>query len=193
VRPPMVVAGLSMGGPVAARYTILHPEKVAGLILIAPEVSPISWKDIFPLNLPVVGDYLMAAVMEPIILPKLQAADFVHPEKFPDWESRYRVQLRYQGTGRALLSTIRNLTSTNPTEVYRHLGDLDIPVLLVWGKDDTTIGEDQISLLQHLVPDIQTFVVDDAGHLPHYERADLVNPRLLQFLSEVLPMRAAGD
>ncbi len=193
LQSPTVVAGLSMGGPIAARYASLHPAEVAGVILIAPEVSPTSWKDIFPLNLPVVGDYLMAAVMEPLILPKLQAADFVHPENYPDWESKYRVQLRYRGTGRALLSTIRNLTSLDPTIEYRHLGDEGLPVLLIWGKKDATIGADQISLLQSLVPDIQTLVVPDAGHLPHYEQADLVNPRLVQFLEEVFPRQAAGE
>jgi pimeloyl-ACP methyl ester carboxylesterase len=187
VQGPMVVAGLSMGGPIAASFASHHPDQVAGVILIAPEVSQTAPKDVFPLNLPWVGDYLMNAVMEPLVLPKLQASDFVHPENFPGWEARYRVQLQYRGTGRALLSTIRNLVSMDPAAEYRRLKDLDLPVLLVWGKEDATIGADQISLLQKLIPDIQTFVVDDAGHLPHYEGADQVNPRLLQFLDEAFP------
>ena len=184
---PMVIAGLSMGGPIAASYASQHTDQVAGVILIAPEVSQTSPQDVFPLNLPWVGDYLMRAVMEPLVLPKLQASDFVHPENYPDWESRYRVQLHYRGTGRALLSTIRNLISLNPAAEYRRLGELDLPVLLVWGKEDATIGADQISYLQEMLPNIQTFVVGDAGHLPQYEGADQVNPRLIQFLEEVFP------
>jgi pimeloyl-ACP methyl ester carboxylesterase len=29
--------------------------------------------------------------------------------------------------------------------------------------------------------------VEDAGHLPHYEQADIVNQRLLEFLDQVFP------
>ncbi len=182
---PIVVVGHSMGGPIAASFATLHPEQISGVVLIAPEVSQTTWKDIFPLNIPLVGEYLMTAVMEPIVLPKIQAADFVHPEKIPEWESKYLVQLQYRGTGRALLSTIRNLTDLDPADKYRQLQETDLPVLLIWGREDGTIGSDQIALLEELIPGIQTFIIEGVGHLPQLEGADQVNERLLQFLGDV--------
>ena len=182
---PVVVGGLSMGGPIAARFTRLNPEKVSGLILIAPEVIQTTPGDIFPLNVPLVGEYLMGAVMEPFVLPNLQAADFSHPEKFPDWVARYRVQLQYKGTGEALLSTIRNLTEHDPEEEYRALDKTGIPLLLIWGEEDQTIGWEQIEILSQLVPAIQVEIVPATGHLPHYEQPGIVNPVLIQFLGEV--------
>ncbi len=83
---PLFMVGLSMGGPIAARYAHQHPDDIYGVVLISPEVTQTTNKDILPLNIPYVGEYLMAAVMEPYILPKLQAGDFMHPENFPDWE-----------------------------------------------------------------------------------------------------------
>ncbi|MEJ2447570.1 MAG: alpha/beta hydrolase [Anaerolineales bacterium] len=183
---PIVVVGHSMGGPIAARFASLHPEQTSGVVLIAPEVSQTTWKDIFPLNIPLVGEYLMTAVMEPIVLPKIQAADFVHPEKYPEWESKYRVQLQYRGTGRALLSTIRNLTDLDPADKYRQLQETDLPVLLIWGREDGTIGSDQIALLEELIPGIQIFIIEGVGHLPQLEGADQVNERLLRFLGDVI-------
>ncbi len=179
---PVVVGGLSMGGPIAARFAHLHPEKVCGVLLISPEVFQPTPGDIFPLNLPLVGEYLMGAIMEPFVLPKMQVSDFVQPERFPDWETWYKVQLQYNGTGKALLSTIRNLTEHDPEDEYRKLEEAGIPVLLIWGEDDQTIGFDQIEALKQIVPEIQIETIPGTGHLPHYELPGVVNPLIIGFL-----------
>ena len=179
---PIVVGGLSMGGPIAARFAHLHPNQTAGVILIAPEVVQTTSGDIFPMNIPLVGEYMMRAIMEPYLLPKLQAADFLHPERYPDWEDRYRIQLQYQGTGDALLSTIRNLTENDPEEEYSALNKTGIPVLLIWGEEDQTIGWEQVEVLGKLLPELQIETVQAAGHLPHYEKAEVVNPLIISFL-----------
>lgn len=179
---PIVVGGLSMGGPIAARFAHQHPQQTAGVILIAPEVIQTSSGDIFPMNVPLIGEYMMRTIMEPFLLPKLQAADFHHPERYPDWEDRYRIQLKYQGTGKALLSTIRNLTENDPEEEYRSLEETGIPVLLIWGEEDQTIGWEQVEALGKLLPELQVETVRDTGHLPHYEKAEFVNPLIISFL-----------
>ena len=182
---PLFVVGLSMGGPIAARYAHQHPADIYGVVLISPEVTQTVDQDIFPLNIPYVGEYLMTAVMEPYVLPKLQAGDFTHPENFPDWEVNYREQLQFKGTGRALLSTIRELVYLNPEEEYMALNDSGLPVLLVWGMADQTIGPDQIEILQQILPDVETRFVEDAGHLVHYEMVDDVNPELIEYLNRI--------
>jgi len=182
---PVTVVGLSMGGPVAARYAHQHLEKVNGLILISPEVTQTTNGDIFPMNVPGIGEYLMSAVMEPFILPNLQANDFMYPENFPEWESKYRVQMQFKGTGRALLSTIRELVKMNPEMEYQSLQGTKLPVLLIWGQADQTIGHDQIEILQQILPEMDIRIVEDAGHLVHYERSEKVNPELIDFLDRI--------
>jgi pimeloyl-ACP methyl ester carboxylesterase len=125
----------------------------------------------------------MSTVMEPFVLPKLQLTDFVHPENYPDWEEEYRIQLQFKGTGRALLSTIRNLTEHDPEDDYRFLEKMGIPVLLIWGEEDQTIGWDQIEVLRDLLPNIQVELVPGTGHLPHYEKPGDVNPVIIDFLN----------
>jgi len=183
---PVTIVGLSMGGPVAARYVHQHSEKVNGVILIAPEVTQISNGDIFYMNVPVFGEYLMSAVLEPIILPKLQTSDFVHPENYPDWEEKYRVQLQFKGTGRALLSTIRELVKLNPEQEYQKLRETGLPVMLIWGAADQTIGHDQINVLQQILPEMDVRIVEDAGHLVHFERSDEVNSELIDYLDRII-------
>ncbi|MCJ7735236.1 MAG: alpha/beta hydrolase [Anaerolineales bacterium] len=183
---PVFLVGLSMGGPIVSRFANQHPDRVNGVILIAPEVMQPTSQDIFPLNLPGLGDFLMVAVMEPVVLPKLQPGDFFHPDKFPGWEEKYQVQLEFQGTGRALLSTIRELVKMDPEAEYKTLRTTGLPVLLIWGKEDQTIGADQINVLQKILPDMEVFFVDDAGHIPHYERPEIVNPVMIEFLDRTL-------
>ncbi|MCD6426048.1 MAG: alpha/beta hydrolase [Anaerolineales bacterium] len=182
---PVTVVGLSMGGPVAARYVHQHSDQVNGVIFISPVVTQVTSGVIFPLNLPGIGEYVMSAVMEPIILPKLQLDDFAHPENFPDWEAKYRVQMQFKGTGRALLSTIRELVKLNPEVEYQALQRTDLPVMLIWGEGDQSIGFDQIEVLQQILPDSMIRIVEDAGHLVHYERSDEVNPELIDYLDRI--------
>ena len=182
VDEPVHLIGLSMGGPVVARYANRHPDLVRGITLIAPGVVQVNWKDIFPLNLPGVGEYLMAAVMEPILLPRMQNSDFYQPENFPGWEERYRVQLQYKGTGRALLSTVRNLVELESEQEYQKLQETKLPVLLIWGSEDQSISRENIQVLQGLLPDMQVQIIEKGGHISHYEFPEIVNPILLEFI-----------
>ncbi len=185
VNSPVNLVGLSMGAPIAARFAHQHPDRVKSLILIAPEVTQTTSRDIFPMNLPGLGEYLMAAVMEPIVLPKLQPGDFYQPDNFPGWENRYRDQLHFRGTSRALLSTIRSLIDLDPELDYQYIEKTNLPVLLVWGDQDQTISRDQIEVLRAILPDMDLLIVENAGHLPHYEQPEVVNPALIDFLESI--------
>jgi len=185
INSPVHLVGLSMGGPIVARYGHTHPDQVSSITLVAPEVVQITNKDIFPMNLKGVGEYLMRAVMEPVVLPKLQPGDLYQPEKFPGWIDLYRVQLQYRGTGRALLSTIRQLVKLNPELEYQELSQTNLPMLLIWGSKDQTISEEHIQVLRELLPEMEVLIVDRAGHILHYERPEIVNPLLIDFLSTI--------
>ncbi|MEE9599519.1 MAG: alpha/beta hydrolase [Anaerolineales bacterium] len=185
INSPVHLVGLSMGGPIVARYGYTHPDLVSSITLVAPEVVQTPNNDIFPMNLNGVGEYLMRAVMEPVVLPKLQSGDFYQPDKFPGWIDLYRVQLQYHGTGRALLSTIRQLVKLNPEMEYQELSQTKLPVLLIWGSKDQTISEEHIQVLRELLPEMEVLIVERAGHIPHYERPEIVNPLLIDFLSTI--------
>lgn len=180
---PAHLVGLSMGGPIAARFAARYPDRVRTLSLIAPEAGQTTWKDIFPLNLPGVGELLMVGFLEPVLLPSLQEKDFYSPDQFPDWEERYREQIQYRGFGRALLSTVRQLPALDPEEEYQKMSALEIPVLLIWGREDQTFSRSDMEGVIDVLPEADFQIIPDAGHLPHLERSELVNPLLLEFLA----------
>ena len=185
IQGPVDLVGLSMGGPIVASYAEHHPDQVRSLILIDPEVAPVSISQIFPLNLPLVGEYLMTVFVAPVQLPKSQSADFYRPDKFPDWEAMFRVQLQYKGFKQAILSSIRHMPSMDAAAEYRAVGKQKLPVLLIWGREDKTVSAADIQQLEKLIPGIEYHVIEEAGHIPQYERPEVVNPLLVDFLNSL--------
>ena len=175
--------GLSMGGPIVAAYANENADTVKTVTLIAPEVLTVKEADIFPMNVPLVGEWIVGAYLVPIQLPQSQRDDFYRPEKFPDWEQKYVDQLQYKGFKYAILSTIRNLVKMEPLAEYEKLSTLGIPALLIWGEEDKSVSYEAIVKLMQVMPDIETFFVEEAGHIPHVEKPEIVNPQLFAFLN----------
>jgi len=69
-------------------------------------------------------------------------------------------------------------------EIARREGDLRLPVLLIWGKQDDTLPYAMAARVAARLPRVERLDVADAKHSSHQERADLVAWRIAQFLSE---------
>jgi len=177
---PVDIVGLSMGGPVTAEFVGRHPERVRSLTLIDPAAGPRDAPPV-PFRLPLVGPVLWQAFAVPTMAAG-QVTDFVEPAKWPDWPDRYRVQMQYRGFGRALLSTLTEGAGTTLDSVYARVGALGKPTLLIWGKQDSTVSIENAESVRKAIPQAQYHPIDSAGHLPHMERTDVVNPLLIAFL-----------
>jgi pimeloyl-ACP methyl ester carboxylesterase len=175
---PVDLVGLSMGGAVVAAYANQHPQRVRRVVLIDPMATP---HDIGLLRWPLLGEYLFRVAVLPGMAAG-QAADFVHPERFPDWSERYRAQMRSFGFGRAILSTLRHVITRDPLPDYRALGAQQRPVLLIWGVEDQTVPLALSARVREALGEHQFLAVPEAGHLPHLERPEVVEPDLLWFL-----------
>jgi len=55
-------------------------------------------------------------------------------------------------------------------------------VQLFWGRQDQTIPLQQSKKLMELVPQARLQIIENAGHLPHFEQYEVVNPLLIDFL-----------
>ncbi len=173
-------AGVSMGGPIAVTLANRHPDRVRRVLLFDPGYwtgKPLP----LGLRLPAIGTYNMTVVIAPG-LPESQWTDFLHPERYPHYLDPYREQMRYHGFRRALLETLRNYIARDVSGEYRQLGKSGKPVLLIWGKLDKDTPIELSAQVRSDVPQAQFHPIDDAAHVPHYERPDVVNPIVLDFL-----------
>ncbi len=176
LKAPVNLAGVSFGGAVVADFAVHYPQMVDKIILADPVYSFANSAE-----LEIVTNYKMALNHEKQAAGQLD--DFKYPEKFPDWVSRYRVQMQYKGFRHALLSTRKNYLRDTIVSNYDRLGRLNKKILLIWGKDDQTVPfQYSDSVRNHIKVDF--FPVDDARHLPFLERPELVNPKIVSFLKE---------
>ena len=179
-RDPVDVVGLSMGGPVSATFVTRHRDRARSLTLVDPAAGPRTGPPIL-FRVPVLG----MALWQGLAMPGMadgQRTDFVEPAKWPDWADRYRVQMQYRGFGRALRSTLIEGEDVVLDSVYADVGRSGIPTLLLWGTEDSTVSIRHAESVRKAVPQAQFHAIDRAGHLPHMERTDVVNPLLIEFL-----------
>lgn len=182
IKKPVNLMGLSMGGPIVARFTNDHPDRVKRLILQDPLVHKIPAKKIFPLQIPLIGKYLSTIVFMPNLIALNTTAD--HDDKVPNWRKLYLQQSGYKGFSRSLLSSLKYFSSHRLVNEYKTLAKNAIPKLLVWGTKDTTIPISESETLIQLMPDIEFKAIKGAGHVPSIEKPDIFNQILLDFLRE---------
>lgn len=181
VDEPFNLVGLSMGGPVTTRFTNLHPDRVRQLVLVDPMVYTPSREDIAPLTWPLIGRYLANVYLMPRLAAG-QTSDFVDRSRFPDWEDRFREQMQFRGFRRAIVSTLMEFDGPWILEQYEMLGQSGETVSMFWGREDRTVPLEHSEKLLELLPRARLTVIEQAGHLPHLERAEVFNPQLLELL-----------
>jgi pimeloyl-ACP methyl ester carboxylesterase len=184
---PVSLLGLSMGGPITAAFSVRHPERVARNVLIDPAGThpvELGWRKAG--NLPLVGE-LTLGLFGGEQMVKNAVADFFDPRLVERFQEKYRVQMRFAGFRRAILSTMRNGMLGEFSATYRQLGSLDKPLLLLWGRDDAAVPFAHSADLLKLLPQAEFHALDGCGHIPHYERPEAVNPLLLEFLTRRAP------
>lgn len=180
---PVSLIGLSMGGPIAATFTAGHAQRVDKLVLIDPAgARPIMLARILKaVARPFVGEAILSLVGSGGLLKNI-ASDFFDKKLVEQFQDRYLVQMQFKGFRRAILSTIRNNMLESFIDTYRRVGVLQKPVLLIWGRHDTTVPLRHSDDLCAAIPEIDFHIVEDSSHIPHYEKPAETNALLLDFL-----------
>ena len=180
---PVSLAGLSMGGPIIATFTVRHPEWVNKLVLIDPAGGRTLGitRILKVVAAPGIGEFLLDIAGNGRIMQRLFSGIFDkrHVEHFLN---RYMVQVQYKGFRSAILSTVRNNAIDCCIDTYRQVGNLHKPVLLIWGRKDNTVPLSHSDDLRSAIPDLEFHIFEDCTHIPHYEKPEEVNPILLAFL-----------
>ena len=179
LRGPVDIAGVSMGGAIAASFADTHPDRVRTITLVDPAIG-ISRETPLPLRSAFTGN--LALTFGASSMAKGQLDDFVHPERYPDWVSRYETQMQYRGFRRSILETQRHDVFKRPARSFQTLARSGIPMLVLWGKEDHTVPIAFSDSIRAVFPRAEFHAIDGAGHLPHIEQAGVVDSILFEFL-----------
>jgi pimeloyl-ACP methyl ester carboxylesterase len=172
LKTPANIIGVSFGALVAANFTSAHPELVNKVVLIDP-----AFKRPAPNQPQMVTNYYEATHGDN--RANGQLTDFKYPARYPDWISKYRVEMQYKGFRNSLVSTMYHYDYKRK-RAFAQLNATNKKVLLIWGSDDHTVPFTYSDSVRSVLK-CDFFPIDDAAHLPNIEQAGKVNDRLVSF------------
>jgi pimeloyl-ACP methyl ester carboxylesterase len=179
---PVDLVAVSFGAAIASEFAAQHAARVRSLVYLDPvfntgrplppeERSALAWAIHMVFR---GGTEAMA---------RSQLDDFLHPERYPDWVPRYRVQQQFRGTREALRRTRAAIAvAPHQAALLRRLGTDARPVLIVWGRQDRGAPFAESRVLRAAMPRAQFVAVDSAGHLSYLDQPDTVAASVVRFL-----------
>ena len=175
-----LIAGNSMGGGVAWRYTLEHPAKVEGLILLASsgvgskeDVKKFEERENNP---PIVWKLMNSTLFKKFLnyyTPKFFATEglkrSVYDQKFADADhaNQFHDLVLLQGSRNAILS----MTMGGRRQMYgpESLSKITSPTLVIHGEEDNIIGFERSSVFKENIDNAEIKIYPEIGHLPMYE------------------------
>jgi len=176
-----VLVGHSMGAAVAGEVALTAPDRVRGLVLMAPAGCPplpreLRWSFLAKLKIRLlsrgtVRKTLRHMFADPALVTEADVDQYYAPVVAP-------------GAG----STLRRVISTFRFDALcGRLGGLQVPTMVLWGAADHAIPFEAASRLAHELPRSAFIMVPKAGHNLQEEVANKVNRYLIDFLRNGLP------
>jgi len=177
--PSFYLMGHSMGGCISIRYTALNPEKVRKLVLVSTPTRSASMgvRVLLPGAAFFVSltyrmrneDMLKWMFYRGVYAPEYQDLDFV------------RANARANGlaTRSALSKSTRMVRRMNLAEELSRIAQ---PTLIVFGDKDKSVNPREALRQRDLLPNPYMTVLTACAHCPPYERPELFNTVVLDFL-----------
>lgn len=176
------LVGNSMGGWIAAAYTLAHPEKVERLVLVdAAGFAP-------PANF----DMRLLSKLNPSTredMKQLASLVFFNKQLFTSDAAIDQLLASRIAAGDGY--TIQSLNESivrREDMLDNRLSAIKQPTLLIWGREDglTTLAE-YGERFKREIPGSQLIVFEQCGHAPMVEKATEFNQTLLKFLAAAAP------
>ncbi|WP_224996070.1 alpha/beta fold hydrolase [Cesiribacter sp. SM1] len=170
-----VLAGNSIGGEIAWRYTLTYPEQVQQLILIDAagyplEIDEIPFSDL-PISYMIMRVPALRELMEMMTPPEVirGSLEFLYGDN--EKVTAELVELYFdmtcrEGNREALTERMESIAQPSPWE---QLSSLTLPVLVIWGGQDKLIPLQHGKRFHEDLPNSSLFVLDQAGHMPMEE------------------------
>lgn len=200
IRQPVVIVGNSLGSLVCLAVAATHPEMVQGITMInLPDVSlqqeaipswlrPIESSTKKLIASPPLLKALFKVIRHPAVIRRWARMAYVNQEAVSD-ELVEILSTPPQDVGAAkafcyLFRGASNRRFAPSAKVL--LANLQIPILLIWGRQDKFIPPSLAPMFASLNPQIELFELENAGHCPHDECPERFNQILLDWLGTKL-------
>jgi pimeloyl-ACP methyl ester carboxylesterase len=194
--PKPILVGNCIGASIALEFTLQYPEKVSALALFnvcggPPMIHPRLqfWSSLRPATS--LGKTLHRAIMDATDHPKLQhlGADFLYANGRPELHPMQRRYIQQHHLDPALRASlywlVMGLDSFSIFSEPREKPACFPPVFLGWGAQNQTLARHWANFIADWLTPQHFHLIENAGHMPMYERPDHVNELLEDFFDTI--------
>ncbi|ELR99700.1 alpha/beta fold hydrolase [Gloeocapsa sp. PCC 73106] len=193
---PVILVGNSIGSLICLMAAARYPEMADRLVMLTlPDIS-IRQEIISPWLLPLITGLenlvaspplligLFRIVRSPAVLKRWLGLAYYNQEKItPELVEIIAAPPQDIGATQAFLRLFQSLRKPEFSEpVVPILTEMNIPMLLIWGKKDRIIPPLMAKLLAELNPCIDLIELENVGHCPHDECPEEFNQILTNWL-----------
>ena len=175
------LVGHSMGAATAVRMALARQERTASITIIDGAFGNPDSKRNVPLWIPSVIRWIQVLVQyrfsNPKQIEKILEQGYLTSPNEKDIKG-YREPLLIDGTARQVPSLLKTSTDVQIEE----LGSLNMPVLIVWGKNDPWTPVADVDRIAQILPGATYHIIEHAGHFPLETHPDVTNSILVDFL-----------
>jgi len=177
--------GQSMGGGTIINFTIANRSRVDKINLVdaagMPNELPLMGKIS---NLPKIGEF-MYGINNNFMRRFTLGNNFLHnkhliTEKLFEQVTRFH---KIKGSSEAMLYITRKQFFDTLLDEITLLGSMDIPILITWGRNETTIPLPIGEELHRQLTGSRLEIFDQAGHCSNMDQPERFNQLTLEFLS----------
>jgi pimeloyl-ACP methyl ester carboxylesterase len=185
----VIIIGHSMGGTIATIFAIRYPEMVDKLVLEDAaifETGGLSSGLLFIMKSPI-GKFLFPLLVKPMVksLESVIYKAYYDPSNITDEVlAGYKKSLEVQNWDKGFYEI---LIADNRADFIGKISEINIPVLVITGKNDTIIPEVNAVKLSSMLKDSRLIVIDYCGHIPHEEKPEVFIHAVQRFLEGVWP------
>jgi pimeloyl-ACP methyl ester carboxylesterase len=177
-------AGQSMGAGTAIKFCVQHRQRVNKLVMVSAAGLPNPLPAIAKFfNLPMIGEFFLGLNTDAFRKTALKDV-FIHDKRFvtDDYFENVTRPQKIEKSIEAGLKIQRAEFFGTLSDEIRVLGDIAVPMLLVWGREDKAVplrlGQD----MHRILKGSRLEILDNAGHVSNFEQAARFNRLALEFL-----------
>ncbi|HEY4015306.1 MAG TPA: alpha/beta fold hydrolase [Polyangiaceae bacterium] len=175
VDEPALIIGNSLGGGVALRYAIAHPERVWALVLVSPAGAQSTEEELAALK------HVFDIGSRPEALTFLRRL-YPHPPGFVPLIAHELPAAMARPAIRDLLASSGNDDVPAPEALAR----LRMPILLLWGQEEHLLPDSHLDYFErHLPPHAIIARPEGFGHCPHVDAPEALAQWIVDFAHSV--------